>query len=108
MKDVFDNANNAFIKEFNEWYHKKELHKFIPYEQLATTPLVVTQGIYNAFLLKNDIVILYTAKGASMVHTSHTSDLYLIKLVNKDKPLRNYKAVLSKITKDYPNSILPF
>ena len=113
MKEVFNNANKEFIQDFHEWYHSKQLHTFIRWDSLPSTPLYATQGIYNSFLLTHGIVILYTGRGSSIVHTMYKNegdlkDNYITKLPLETTPLKNYKNALLHIVKDYPNSILPF
>jgi hypothetical protein len=113
MEEVFNNATNEFIQDFHTWYHKKQLHTFIPWDKLTVTPLYVTQGMYNSFLLTQGIIILYTARGASVVHTAYKNkgdlnDEYLIKIPNESTPLKNYKKAMLEIVKDYPKSIMPF
>ena len=113
MDEIKKLATEEFWLDFKKWYFTKKLDLHIPYDIIMDYPLAYTQGIFNAFLEKQDIVVLNTARGFSVVHTAydnkaHMKDQYIFRQENEQSPTRNYKCALLYIVRDYPNSLLPF
>lgn len=113
MQTVWLNSTDEFKRDFINWYNTKGLNRLYTINEFLKQPLFLTQGIWNSFLLKQNVIILYSSQGASLIHTAYKvenqlDDIYIIKLRIKNKPLINYKTMVNTIVIDYPNSLIPF
>lgn len=112
MKGIWEKANKEFKTEFLTWYNNKQFDKLYEFKTFIGMPLVVTQGVINAYLAFKGLVVLHTEHEVlimpSATKMTRDVDPAMWRVFNKGKLTANYKLAILHVVENYPKSVTPF